>query len=390
MDALHSVGLAFVGVQVNYHLPEVFPDENVYSLLARFSCINAFIKPLQAAQLFLNSNAISITDMPLPSHPQSLYAEYYSRIEGCSPLTLGHVRAHMGMSNLFRTSGKQPDYNLQTESFGDELYWRFCPECFNRDQMRYGIAYWHLTHQLPCIWICLEHACLLQEVTLKKKQLHDKLWFIHETQNIQRSFNIAINQHHINLAQLGNDALNDQCLPYDAEVVYQTIFSMLHRHRYVSISGSANGHVFEDAFVQFYGQAFTDDIKQRLHVKKPRNLLLEFLQSKGKLLNRMLIIYWLFGTWACFKENCHWHDVFSLDDKIYQQRKRKKDVTENAKDKCRALCESYILSTDKPNRIDFQRMFYGSFRFLLNHDRAWLDVMLPAYGFSRQLNFGFD
>lgn len=384
------MGLAIVGVQVNYHLPKELPDENVYSLLSRFSCINAFNKPLQAAKAFFSSKAISIADMPLQNHSQSLYAEYYGMLKSDMPLTLSHIRAHLGISNLFRASGKQPNYSLQTESFGDELYWRFCPDCFNQDEMRYGIAYWHLTHQLPYTWICMRHACQLQEVTLKKKQLHDKLWFIHDTQNIQCSFKIAINQHHINLAQLGNDALNDQCLPYDAEVVYQTIFSMLHRHRYVSISGSANGHVFEDAFVQFYGQAFTDDIKQRLHVKKPRNLLFEFLQSKGKLLNRMLIIYWQFGSWACFKEHCHWHDVFNLDEKELQLRKLNKDVTENAKDKCRAICESYILSTDKANRVDFQRMFYGSFRFLLNHDRAWLDVMLPAYGFSRQLNLHFE
>ena len=40
---------------------------------------------------------------------------------------------------------------------------KFCPACFENDISRYGEAYWHRTHQIPGILVCLEHKTLLHE-----------------------------------------------------------------------------------------------------------------------------------------------------------------------------------------------------------------------------------
>lgn len=40
---------------------------------------------------------------------------------------------------------------------------KFCPTCFEDDISRYGEAYWHRTHQIPGILVCLEHQASLHE-----------------------------------------------------------------------------------------------------------------------------------------------------------------------------------------------------------------------------------
>lgn len=42
------------------------------------------------------------------------------------------------------------------EAFADE--WRSCPECQDRDRSRYGVAHWHVAHQLKFLKSCIEHG----------------------------------------------------------------------------------------------------------------------------------------------------------------------------------------------------------------------------------------
>ncbi len=38
-----------------------------------------------------------------------------------------------------------------------------CPQCMKVDRERHHVAYWHLTHQYPGVWVCLEHGVHLVE-----------------------------------------------------------------------------------------------------------------------------------------------------------------------------------------------------------------------------------
>jgi hypothetical protein len=40
---------------------------------------------------------------------------------------------------------------------------RLCPGCFEEDLKRHGEPYWHRSHQLPGVWVCLRHECFLHE-----------------------------------------------------------------------------------------------------------------------------------------------------------------------------------------------------------------------------------
>ncbi len=53
-----------------------------------------------------------------------------------------------------------------------------CPLCMQADKQRFGVAYWHLTHQLPGVWICRTHACGLLESDQKATGVGRFLWHL--------------------------------------------------------------------------------------------------------------------------------------------------------------------------------------------------------------------
>lgn len=160
---------------------------------------------------------------------------------------------------------------------------------------------------------------------------------------------------------------------------------------HLDAKGRLKIHVFEKAFEKFFNQDFILTLKQRLLIKKPRYLATELLQGfKGRVLNRVILVYWLFDSWKYFRICCEWHAVFNADNTNASiSNQFYLNQTSEIKTKSRDHCESYLLSTDKPNRIEFCRRFYSDFRWLLNYDRVWFDRMLPAHGFSRQTKLKF-
>jgi len=40
-----------------------------------------------------------------------------------------------------------------------------CPACMERDECLYQVAYWHVAHQLPGVWVCSEHRTLLAKAS---------------------------------------------------------------------------------------------------------------------------------------------------------------------------------------------------------------------------------
>jgi hypothetical protein len=54
-----------------------------------------------------------------------------------------------------------------TQTVSDAVPWRrFCPECARADEIAHGKSYWHRSHNLPGVLICLVHRCILMTTTL--------------------------------------------------------------------------------------------------------------------------------------------------------------------------------------------------------------------------------
>jgi hypothetical protein len=377
---------------MQFHMPVAIPNETLYGLVTRFAKLNGLVNHLQATKYFLNSQDYSVADAELINDEKSLYRQYYFTDADTSQLTLGKLRNHLGeVPEKDGASVSIRKSTLQNESFGDMAFWRYCPECYEHDLAFHGIGCWHLVHQVPTTLICTDHHRNLHEITLKKKYLHDRLWLIDDALQFQKEFDSPLGEHWLRIAEIGNVVLEDVEKPYAPAVIKQTIITALRQRGLVDAKGGLNVNAFETSFQAFFGEYFINTLKQRLLIKKPRYLATELLQGfRGRALNRLILVYWLFGTWSYFRMNCDWCAVFntvSVDEYIPNQCIAK--PSDEAKTKSRKLCESYLLSTDKPNRIEFCRLFYSDFRWLLNYDREWFDRVLPAAGFSHQTKLKF-
>lgn len=72
-------------------------------------------------------------------------------------------RRHDAMAAL--TSGRITELkaclDISSGPSGTQYPMKACPGCIEMDLRTHGVAYWHLTHQLPGIWLCPAHGLAL-------------------------------------------------------------------------------------------------------------------------------------------------------------------------------------------------------------------------------------
>lgn len=169
--------------------PDPYPDELLYSVFARFFAMFRFsdMKDVHG-QLFGLRSLRAVVD--LPSHIDSLLrnlpnghkysANYFIKNHTLLPYyapflepdrvqTLMKLMRGDGGQSLHLLSGVSP-YNVPRPQ-----YLRYCFFCYKEDEKKYGVSYWHRSHQLPGVYMCPEHECLLTEsriATANRKTLH--------------------------------------------------------------------------------------------------------------------------------------------------------------------------------------------------------------------------
>ena len=158
--------------------PEVYPDELVYSWLARYGVRSGYThyraiaddlftshtaKPNLEFVIELSQDAYEVITDAMPFESvimQHTMFPYYARF-------LPIERRQKAFGQLMNMS----------KSFNDTLYirrnktqhrpWlRYCPLCAESDRKQYGEAYWHRLHQLDHIDICPVHGCHLLNSTV--------------------------------------------------------------------------------------------------------------------------------------------------------------------------------------------------------------------------------
>lgn len=67
---------------------------------------------------------------------------------------------------------------IVTGRFGGEHPLKACHECMAFDRAKYGVAYWHLSHQFPGVTVCLKHRCLLMESTENRQWSRRFQWLL--------------------------------------------------------------------------------------------------------------------------------------------------------------------------------------------------------------------
>ena len=154
------------------YLPELYPDELVYSWFCRYYVHSGcFTYKMALRELYRKKS-----DTPSKEFLGNLRPEAIEQIERVYPLedlVLDHTMfpqyARFIPLKQKRTALHSIIYDTcdihhlfcVLPRAEDEQYLRYCPLCVNEDRDMYGETYWHRTHQIRNMGICTKHGCRL-------------------------------------------------------------------------------------------------------------------------------------------------------------------------------------------------------------------------------------
>lgn len=155
--------------------PSFYPDELVYSLLARYYVQSGYIRYTFAAEdlfwsktvrpdvEFVNQYTPAALQMITQNIPIEQVIEkhtmfsYYGRF-------LPKERRNKAFEALVRMQGNYHNLlPMPKRKNGTDRFLRYCPVCAENDRKQYGETYWHRLHQLQGIKICPIHRCYLND-----------------------------------------------------------------------------------------------------------------------------------------------------------------------------------------------------------------------------------
>jgi Tn7-like transposition protein D/TniQ len=166
--------------------PTPYPDELLYSIIARYHIRSGNISPkITLQELFGSTTTIATPDLPsslnylskqlqhlFPNSVTDLIDRYtlYPFYRPFLPpqrdrLIQKSMRASIGQ-NIHTRAG------IMASAIATPRYFRFCPQCNIEDLDRYGEIYWHRLHQITGVFICPEHSTLLQNSTISFQGLN--------------------------------------------------------------------------------------------------------------------------------------------------------------------------------------------------------------------------
>lgn len=187
------------------YIPEIYPDELVYSWFCRLY-IHAGYLTHKAALLdlfekrscnpskefigYLNADAKSIISRVIPIRelviqhtmfPQ--YARFISADKKAAAL------------KLLGAGSTDPHRLLTILPRNQEGEWlRYCPLCVNEDRQRYGEAYWHRFHQIRNIILCPKHKCCLISSAVSIKSENTFAFYPAETNTAKNKATLSQNE----------------------------------------------------------------------------------------------------------------------------------------------------------------------------------------------------
>lgn len=165
------------------YLPELYPDELVYSWFCRYYIHTGCITHTMAFQEILY-NRCNNPSKEFIGHLNPATAELLQRLFTMDDLILNHTMYPQYARFIPLTEKKKAIYHIGYD-FCDahhlfailprtqaDSYLKYCPLCVQEDRKIYGEAYWHRQHQIRNMSICTKHKCLLvdSDVAAKSEQ----------------------------------------------------------------------------------------------------------------------------------------------------------------------------------------------------------------------------
>ena len=165
------------------YLPEIYPDELVYSWFCRYYVHSGCLTHKMALDDILYKRCNNPSKEFL-GHLNHYMQRKIQEIYPIERLILEHTMFPQYARFIPLESKKKAIYHLAYD-FCDvhhlfavlprtntDRYLKYCPLCAEEDRQKYGETYWHRIHQIRNMQVCHKHNCMLEssDVTAKSEQ----------------------------------------------------------------------------------------------------------------------------------------------------------------------------------------------------------------------------
>jgi hypothetical protein len=160
--------------------PKPYPDEILYSVIARYHIRSGNTSPkVTLRELFNSPSTVATADLPSNLNTLSENLQPFSNytveeliykytLYPFYSIFLPPRRASQVKESMKAECGSDihTRAGIMASSVTMPRYFRFCPNCLKEDLPKYGEAYWHRLHQTPGVMVCPVHTVTLQDSTV--------------------------------------------------------------------------------------------------------------------------------------------------------------------------------------------------------------------------------
>lgn len=269
-------------------IPELYPDELVYSWIARYHVRTGHHSYQQTAKHLLNKkvnivskkflneysdeffdmikNNITIKELAIKHSMLSTYVKFL-------PIDKRNSIIESYENNL---RYKESSIGFKTKSNGINM--RYCPICIKEDRDKYGETYWHREHQFIGINVCTKHKCYFidSEVSVQsidKSEFYTAEYIIGQKNDVK----ISNNEFEINFAKYFTEVINTESNNDSNIVEYLNTILLNSKYR-------ANGCMLKD-FNKLYDDYSELCEKINVNIISSQPSLREILKNKRRTLD---------------------------------------------------------------------------------------------------------
>lgn len=366
-------------------LPTPLPDELFASVFARLGRLNGMSDLRDVAeQCFGSAECPSFVDarLNLPEFCARFGNAYGEPEKVLEQLTALGMRRCLGEINEGAWSALalgHESISVGALTFVGAAELRFCPSCRVEDFNQIGMTYWHRSHQFPILSRCMAHGDRLKKAVIKRVALHQSF-------PLPGDFS---SEREADLPFSWNDCFATELATFSAMLMTQV------RPNQGLLEQALLEGLWERGFLNGNGALRTSKLFEFLIPRICQGNMAEFpdeglcvvrqivrsicAPARGVAFGRALLLCALFGDWRIVAERCNWLDALgaSAEYLVHDPHSQERDIP-SVKEMHREKCLAYIADSTGSSRLGFTQQHYRSFRWLLHHDRAWLDHFLPV------------
>ena len=255
--------------------PRIYKDELIYSVISRYHNYSGNVSITQTTNDLFGEKKYIIPDLTTDLESLFRNVRYFS-IESINEWISNHTLYNYYTNfntdavkvsvkeYMIKGNGENKLHYLTGQvasTVKEPRYFKYCPKCWKEDKEKYGETYWRTYHQLPSVFVCLEHTSFLEEsseyfrqmgsqfanpnidfCSLNKKKDEEELSKVNPHllfSMAKESYKITTNNYNVKLDKLHG--------------IYRVILRDI---GYIKVNGQINQIKLREDFIRFFGPEF--------------------------------------------------------------------------------------------------------------------------------------